>query len=53
MITKILPLIAEHKVYCEPFFGGGAIFFAKEPAQVEVINDTNKEVVNFYRIVKK
>jgi DNA adenine methylase len=52
MITVILPLIPAHKIYCEPFFGGGAIFFAKEPAQVEVINDTNSEVVNFYRMIK-
>lgn len=50
MVKHILPLIPEHNLYCEPFFGGGAIFFAKPPSPVEVINDVNNEVVNFYRI---
>jgi DNA adenine methylase len=49
LITKLIP---EHKLYCEPFFGGGAVFFAKEKSRVEVINDTNGEVINFYRMVK-
>ena len=52
MLNIILPLIPEHEIYCEPFFGGGAVFFAKGPASVEVINDTNHEVVNFYSVVK-
>jgi DNA adenine methylase len=48
MTSAIVPMLAPHKLYCEPFFGGGAVFFAKEPSVVEVINDTNGEVVNFY-----
>lgn len=48
----ILGLIPPHRLYCEPFLGGAAVFFAKEPAKVEVINDTNGELVNFYRVVK-
>ena len=50
--SLILELIPEHRVYCEPFFGGGAVFFAKKPSQVEIINDTNKELINFYEVVK-
>ena len=45
----ILPLIPDHVTYCEPFFGGGAIFFQKKPSEVEIINDLNRSVVNFYR----
>lgn len=45
-------LIPEHILYGEPFFGGGAVFFLKSPSEVEVINDTNNELMNFYRIVK-
>lgn len=48
----ILQLIPAHKLYCEPFLGGGAIFFAKERSQVEVLNDTNRELINFYRVVQ-
>jgi DNA adenine methylase len=52
MVKHILPLIPEHNLYCEPFAGGAAIFFAKEPSGVEVLNDTNRELINFYRVVK-
>lgn len=52
LTTKILSLIPPHKIYTEAFFGGGAIFFAKEPVESEVINDTNGMVVNFYEVVK-
>jgi DNA adenine methylase len=49
----ILGLIPEHRIYCEPFLGGAAIFFAKEPSKVEVINDTNGEIINFYEVLKR
>jgi DNA adenine methylase len=52
MLRHILPLIPEHKIYSEAFFGGGAVFWAKDPAKVEFINDINGEVINFYRILK-
>jgi len=52
MLKHILPIIPEHTVYAELFFGGGAVFWAKEPAQAEVINDYNGMVVNFYEQLK-
>jgi DNA adenine methylase len=52
MLQHILPLIPPHKLYCEPFFGGGAVYFAKMPSQIEVINDKNDFVINFYRCLK-
>lgn len=52
LAQTILKLIPEHDLYCEPFIGGAAIFFAKEPSKVEVINDTNRELMNFYRVVQ-
>lgn len=48
---KILDLIPEHKLYSEVFFGGGAIYFAKQPTQ-SVINDINNNLINFYRQLK-
>ncbi len=52
LAATILKLIPEHKLYCEPFIGGAAIFFAKEPSPVEVINDVNSEMINFYKTVQ-
>lgn len=52
LAAKIISLIPKHILYCEPFLGGAAVFFAKEQSQVEVINDTNKELINFYRVVQ-
>jgi len=52
MISIILPLIPKHTIYTEAFFGGGAIFFAKEKAEAETINDINNMVVNFYEVVQ-
>lgn len=52
MAGHILPLIPEHFTYVEPFFGGGAIFFAKPPSPAEVVNDINHRLVNFYKVLK-
>ncbi len=52
LLKHLLPLIPPHKLYCEPFFGGGAMFFAKPKSEVEIINDVNGEVVNFFKVVK-
>lgn len=49
LAATILPLIPRHITYCEPFFGGGAVFFSKPKSEVEIINDLNRAVVNFYR----
>jgi len=53
MLDHILPMIPKHSIYTEAFFGGGAVFWAKEPAKVEFINDKNAEVINFYRVLKQ
>ncbi|MBV5334325.1 MAG: DNA adenine methylase [Sulfuricurvum sp.] len=53
LVDKILPLIPPHRQYNEPFFGGGAIFFAKNPSEIEFINDINGEMVNFYKTMKR
>jgi DNA adenine methylase len=36
----------------EPFAGGAALFFLKPPAEVEVLNDINGDLVNLYRVVQ-
>ena len=41
----------EYGSYHEPFIGGGAVFFALEPATATV-NDTNARLINFYEQVR-
>lgn len=48
-ITSFFP---EHKVYLEPFFGSGAVFFNKKPCDYETINDLDEMVVNFFEVCR-
>lgn len=48
----LLTFVPEHKVYLEPFFGGGGLFFNKEPSKIETINDIDGEVYNLFRIIR-
>lgn len=49
----IISHFPEHKVYLEPFFGSGAVFFKKEPCYIETINDINGDIVNLFRICRE
>ena len=49
---KIIPLIPNHKIYVEPFIGGGAIFFEKELAEKNVINDLETDLIRDYKIAR-
>jgi DNA adenine methylase len=52
LLKTILPLIPQHVCYCEPFFGGGAVLYAKERAATEVVNDLNGDLVGLYRNIQ-
>lgn len=52
MLPAILPKIPDHKIYVEPLFGGGAVFWAKPPSQLEVINDISNRLITFYKVLK-
>jgi len=38
--------------YYEPFIGGGAVLFHLQPKNA-IINDSNKELVNLYKVIKE
>lgn len=42
-----------HHSYLEPYFGGGAVLFEKEPSRIETINDIDGEVVNLFRVIRE
>ncbi len=48
----IISHFPEHKVYLEPFFGSGAVFFKKEPSYIETINDIDGNIVNLFEICR-
>jgi len=52
MLSLILPKIPSHTLYVEPFFGGGAVFWGKEPSEMEVVNDINHRLIEFYKVLK-
>lgn len=50
LATKIIALLPPHTAYVEPFCGGAQVFFHKQPSEVEVLNDLDREVINFLRV---
>lgn len=49
---KIVGLMPEHVCYVEPFVGGGSVFFEKSPSKVEVLNDIDSKLINFYEVLR-
>jgi len=49
---KIIQRLPDHTCYVEVFGGAGWVLFGKEPSKVEVYNDIDGELVNFFRVVK-
>jgi DNA adenine methylase len=48
----IASLLPAHSVYVEPFFGSGAVLFAKPPSAHEFANDLDGDVVCFFRVLR-
>ncbi len=53
LLPKVIALLPKRvKHYYEPFFGGGALFFAISPkGNKSTISDTNEELINCYQQV--
>jgi DNA adenine methylase len=52
LAKKIIPYFPEHKIYIEPFFGAGGLFFNKPKAKYNFINDYNEDVYNLFMVLK-
>ena len=52
ILGELISLIpSTYNTYCEPFLGGGALFFALHPSKA-IVNDINEELINFYEVVR-
>ena len=52
LAKKISAIMPEHTTYVEPYAGGAAVYFYKEPAEKEVLNDMDKEIAFAYRFIR-
>ncbi|MBM3156571.1 MAG: DNA adenine methylase [Chloroflexi bacterium] len=49
---QIVDLLPPHTCYVEPFSGAAWVLFAKPPSDVEVLNDIDQELTNFFRVLR-
>ena len=52
LLKTLLKCIPEHHCYVEVFAGGAKVLFGKEPSKVEVLNDIDHGLINFYQVVR-
>jgi len=52
LVKVLCQYIPPHEVYVEPFAGGAALFWAKEPAKVNVLSDIDCRLIRFYETVR-
>jgi DNA adenine methylase len=49
--NDIIKQFPQHRVYIEPFFGAGGIFFNKRKSTFNMVNDLDSDVFNLYNVV--
>ena len=49
--TEIQKHFPPHKIYIEPFFGAGGMFFNKPKAKYNIVNDLDSDVFNLFQVV--
>ena len=49
---QVIAVLPSHTCYVEPFAGAAWVLFAKPPSKVEVLNDIDQELINFFRVLK-
>ncbi len=53
LARRIIELFPKHTTYVEAFAGGAQVFFHKEPSKVEVLNDIDGEITNFFIVARE
>lgn len=49
---KLVSIMPEHTNYVEVFAGGLWVLLGKEPCKLEVFNDMNEDLINFYKVIQ-
>lgn len=49
--SEIIKYFPPHKIYIEPFFGSGGMFFNKPKAKYNIVNDLDSDVFNLFMVV--
>jgi DNA adenine methylase len=52
LARRIISVMPGHRVYLEPFLGGGSVLLNRLPADVEVAGDVNDNLVNFWTVLR-
>jgi len=52
LAEEIVSLMPSHEVYVDVFGGSGQVLFVKVPSPIEVYNDIDFELVNFFRVLR-
>ena len=51
MAKQIQEYFPPHKIYIEPFFGAGGMFFNKPKVKYNIVNDNDSDVFNLFQVV--
>jgi len=49
----VIDHLADHETYVEPFGGAASVLLAKPPSSVEVYNDADRDVVQFFEVLRR
>lgn len=52
LAPAIVDMLPPHRMYVEVFGGGAAVLFAKPPTSIEVYNDIDDGLVNFFTVLR-
>lgn len=49
----LISFFPRHTTYCEPFGGGANVLLRKPPSRLEIYNDLDDEIVNFFAVLRR
>jgi DNA adenine methylase len=51
--ARIVSLLPRHRHYVEPFAGSLAVLLAKPPSPMETVNDIDRDLMTFWRVLRE